>query len=248
MGYYSSKLFYTREYKLQPFVAPDDFDPAAQPVNIYEKFKSLHSEDETAAFIWYYSESSSLNLSSTTGILWRYGQTINGSEVISPKVSSGTVFTSGSTQRWVCGYYTGAETIHLSMMQNWYPRWIYIYSDKITGFKETPNNWNYLNYIHFHNLSNLATLAYANLFTNCAGLTGTLHLPSTVSSIASYGFFGDAAITKVNCYRSIAPGTATYTLDLRGTPRPLHVPVGSSGYNVTPWTDTAIFSSIIADL
>ena len=247
MGYYSSKLFYTREYKLQPFVAPDDFDPDAQPVNIYEKFKSLHSEDETAAFIWHYSESSSLNLSSTTDILWRYGQTINGSEVISPKVSSGTVFTSGSTQRWVCGYYTGAETIHLSIIDD-NASWFYIYSDKITGFKVTPNNSNHLNYIHFHNLSNLATLAYANLFTNCAGLTGTLHLPSTVSSIASYAFFGDAAITKVNCYRSIAPGTVTYTLNLGGTPRPLHVPVGSSGYNVNPWTDTAIFSSIIADL
>ncbi len=51
MGYYSSKLFYTREYKLQPFIAPDNFNLAAQTVNIYEKFKSLHSEDETAAFI-----------------------------------------------------------------------------------------------------------------------------------------------------------------------------------------------------
>ena len=247
MGYYSSKLFYTKEYKLQPFVAPDDFDPAAQPVNIYEKFKSLHSGDETAAFIWYYSGSDPLDLKFKTDILWRYGETISGSEVISSKVSSGTAFTSGSTQRWVCGYYTGTETIDL-IIHTWYARWIYIYSDKIVGFKSTPGS-NLLNYIHFHNLSNL-TLLYANLFQNCTGLTGTLHLPSSVASMYAYTFFGvGSGITKVNCYRSIAPGTSsTYTLYLGGTPRPLHVPVGSSGYNINPWTNTEIFSSIIADL
>ena len=242
MGYYSSKLFYTREYKLQPFVAPDDFDPAAQPVNIYEKFKSLHSEDETAAFIWYDSGSDSRDLPSATDILWRYGETINGSEVISSKVSSGTAFTSGSTQRWACGYYTGAETIHLDLNM-WYAKWIYIYSDKIVGFKVTPLS---TNYIHFHNLSNL-TIWFSYLFSG-SPLIGTLHLPSSVSSIGQYTFFGSSNITKVNCYRSIAPTTSTYTLNLGGTPRPLHVPVGSSGYNVAPWTDTAIFSSIIADL
>ena len=247
MGYYSSKLFYIREYKLQPFVAPDDFDPAAQPVNIYEKFKSLHSEDETAAFIWHYSESSSLNLSSTTGILWRYGETINGSEVISSKVSSGTAFTSGSTQRWVCGYYTGANTMLFNIMQNWYPRWLYIYSDKIVGFGSTPDHSFVLNYIHFHNLNNLTTLSNDSLFFGNE-LTGTLHLPSSLASISTYSFYGASDITKVNCYRSIAPITWDGALVLWGTPRPLHVPVGSSGYNVTPWTDTAIFSSIIADL
>ena len=245
MGYYSSKLFYTREYRLQPFISPDGFDPAAQPVNIYEKFKSLHSEDETAAFIWYYSGQSSLNLRSETDILWRYGETISGSEVISSKVSSGTAFTSGSTQRWVCGYYTRTGTIALSIHKS-YARWIYIYSDKIFGFNVTPSS-DLLNYIHFHNLNNL-TLTYANTFSQSPGFTGTLHLPSSVASMSAYTFFGAAAITKVNCYRSIAPGTSNYTLDLGGIPRPLHVPVGSSGYNVNPWTNTAIFSSIIADL
>lgn len=246
MGYYSSKLFYTREYKLQPFVASDDFDPAAQPVNIYEKFKSLHSGDETAAFIWYYPWGETLELNSTTDILWRYGETISGSEVISSKVSSGTAFTYGSTQRWVCGYYTGAGTITLDIEQ-WSARWIYIYSDKIVGFAATPQ-YSELNYIHFHNLSNLTTLSNSSLFMSNEELTGTLHLPSSVASISMYSFFGASAITKVNCYRSIAPTTSNLTLYLLGTPRPLHVPVGSSGYNVRPWTLTEIFSSIIADL
>ena len=30
--------------------------------------------------------------------------------------------------------------------------------------------------------------------------------------------------------------------------KPLHVKIGATGYNVAPWTDTAIFSSIIYDL
>ena len=247
MGYYSSKLFYTREYKLQPFIAPDDFDRSAQAIDIFEKFKSLHQEDETAAFIWHAEEGDNKSsLGSLPNITWRYGETINGTEVISPKITSGTAFTSGSTKRWVCAYYTGTETITLGATY-WFPRWIYIYSDKVVGFTST-SNCTLLNYIHFHNLNNLTTLGDIMPFTTTVNLTGTLHLPSNLSSMGDYAFYQKYLITKVNCYRMTAPTTGTNTLVLTGTPRPLHVPVGSSGYNVAPWTTTTIFSSIIADL
>ena len=241
MGYYSSKLFYTREYKLQPFVAPDDFDRSAQAIDIFEKFKSLHQEDETAAAIWYYDRPSGLFLDTKTNFTWRYGETINGTEVISPKITSGNAFTSGSTKRWVCAYYTGTGTISLDI-RYWWATWIYVYSDKFGGFL-TPNS-NILKYIHFHNLNNLE-LRYSNLFQYNSGLTGTLHLPSSLSSIRSYTFYGASAITKVNCYRMTAPTTGTDALVLGGTPRPLHVPVGSSGYNVTPWKECFHFCNSV---
>ena len=65
-------------------------------------------------------------------------------------------------------------------------------------------------------------------------LTGTLTLPETLTSVGQYAFSGASAISKVNCYAMVAPTTSTSTFAFGGTPRPLHVPVGSSGYNVTP--------------
>ncbi len=45
---------------------------------------------------------------------------------------------------------------------------------------------------------------------------------------------------------SFTVGTIGFRLG--GTARPLHVKNGATGYNVAPWTDTSIFSSIIYDL
>jgi hypothetical protein len=52
-------------------------------------------------------------------------------------------------------------------------------------------------------------------------------------------------ITIFKIYALTAPST---NFSLGGTPRPLHIKAGATGYNVSPWTNTTIFSSIIADL
>lgn len=245
MGYYSRKLFNMYQYNLQPFVAPDNFDPTSQPVNIYEKFKELHQIDNTAAFIWYYASINSLVLSTTTDITWRYGETINGTETISSKISSGTIFTSGSTKRWICGYYTENADFDLNI-RYLDVRWLYIYSDKCRCVTTADSSIN-LYYIHLNNRNIWNSITYYN-FKNHIGLTGTLTLPETLTSVEQYAFYGANAISKVNCYAMVAPTTNNSTFAFGGTPRPLHVPIGSSGYNVAPWTDTSIFSSIIADL
>lgn len=86
------------------------------------------------------------------------------------------------------------------------------------------------------------------MFAGCYGLT-SLTLPLSLSRVDNqFAVFGGSppAITVYNINRSTAPTVS-------GTPfgnyaKPLHVPVSNSGYNEAPWTNTAIFSSIIADL
>lgn len=77
--------------------------------------------------------------------------------------------------------------------------------------------------------------------------TGTVDIPSTVTNINTYGFYGCSGLTRYNLYPSTAP-TITGT-PFSGYNKPLHIPVSNSGYNVAPWTTAAIFTQpAIADL
>ena len=93
-------------------------------------------------------------------------------------------------------------------------------------------------------LTDLGTRAFQGTEFN-----GQMVLPSSISSIGIEALNNIPGITVVYCYASTAP-TLTNPIDftLGGTARPLHVPVGATGYDVAPWTDTSIFSSIIFDL
>jgi hypothetical protein len=82
-------------------------------------------------------------------------------------------------------------------------------------------------------------------FSNCNKLT-SINIPNAVNTIGPGCFQSCSNILVYNFYTATAP-------TISGTPfsnyaKPLHVKVGASGYNVAPWTNTAIFSSIIADL
>jgi hypothetical protein len=84
-------------------------------------------------------------------------------------------------------------------------------------------------------------------FRGCYGLT-SLIIPNSVTSIGISAFQGCYGITDILLYPNIAPTTSTDSFVLGGPARPLHIPVGATGYDVAPWTDTSIFSSIIEDL
>jgi hypothetical protein len=106
------------------------------------------------------------------------------------------------------------------------------------------------------------TTISANAFYNCKELTGTLTLPAslgtTANSIAANAFTGSTVanrpkFTVCNSYKSMQPGAATNAFAFRNASNvsvaiPLHIPVSNSGYDVVPWTNTAIFSSVTADL
>jgi hypothetical protein len=88
-----------------------------------------------------------------------------------------------------------------------------------------------------------------NAFDNCSGFNGNLTIPSSITSIGDYAFQNCSNLIRVDSYPLTAPTVGTDGLLLGGTPRPLHIQTsGTSGYGVSPWTDTGIFSSIIDDL
>ena len=376
MRYYSGKLMLLqKEYGFEPFVAPVNFDRTAQEVDIYEKFKVLNSVDETASWIFSCTPAIQVVLPAVTNVSYVYAETINGVETVSNKIASGTVFTPGSSKRWVCGYYTGSGNIAVTLPNG--SVWGYIYNLNINKLSSNQNS--YIKYIYCNKLVSLTTLnagAFYNCtslsgkltipntvmvildspyveggvfskcssltsltipnsvtsiggyaFCGCTGLTGsltipnsvtsigtncfvnilfsqissssliypvfdnvlyslatankviaiygaanyvgtitlrndttdismsmakkrtgTLTLPSSVNTIGSWAFEACPGITLVNSLCQIAPSLGTGTFNMGGSPRPLHIPVTNSGYNVAPWTTTTIFSSIIADL
>ena len=84
-----------------------------------------------------------------------------------------------------------------------------------------------------------------SMFYNCYAIT-SLTIPASLAIIEDQFAIECSALTVYNFYRATAPTVS-------GTPfgnyaKPLHVPVSNSGYDVAPWTTTAIFSSIINDL
>lgn len=90
------------------------------------------------------------------------------------------------------------------------------------------------------NLANVTNTAF--MFANCVGLT-SLTLPASLSRVDSSFATGCSGITVYNIYRATAPTVS-------GTPfgnyaKPLHVPVGATGYDVAPWTTAAIFTQPI---
>jgi hypothetical protein len=96
-------------------------------------------------------------------------------------------------------------------------------------------------------IPNSVTIIRTYAFRNCLRLT-TVTIPNSVTNIGTYAFLGCSGLTDVFLYPNIAPTTSTDSFALGGTARPLHIPVGATGYDVAPWTDTSIFSSIIEDL
>lgn len=102
-------------------------------------------------------------------------------------------------------------------------------------------------------LSNVATTIgrgdnYAMTFYNSFLLDGVLEIPAQITRIEQYAFYGCNGLDEIHCYPLTAPWTSTNTFYWT-TPIPLHIKsTGTSGYDVAPWTNTAIFSSIINDL
>ena len=69
---------------------------------------------------------------------------------------------------------------------------------------------------------------------------GTTNINSTI-------FNKCTKISSFKVYAQVAP-IVTGTMPYYGAAKPLHIPFTNSGYNVAPWTNTSIFSSIISDL
>lgn len=77
----------------------------------------------------------------------------------------------------------------------------------------------------------------------------TLNIGSGITTIGSQSFYRAPYLSTVNIYASTAPTVlGDVSLSFPHTGSVLHVPVGSTGYDVAPWTNTEIFASIVQDL
>ena len=95
-------------------------------------------------------------------------------------------------------------------------------------------------------IPNLVTsIAYA-AFYNCTGFNGILKIPNSVNSIGPVAFSSCYGFTEYYLYPTTAPNVEPNSFG--SFAKPLHIKAGATGYNVAPWTNTSIFSSIIADL
>lgn len=96
-------------------------------------------------------------------------------------------------------------------------------------------------------IGNSVTTIGIGAFGNLSNLTN-ITIPSSVTTLDSGAFQQCTSVGVYNFYPLVAPSVQFNTF-LTNPPAPLHIQSsGTSGYDVLPWTDTGIFSSIIADL
>ena len=84
---------------MEAFIAPANFDPASQPLNIVSVFGDYNNVNKAYIFS-FTSAIATLTLSALAGITYRWGETISGVDYVYDVVS-GTAFTAGSIKRYV---------------------------------------------------------------------------------------------------------------------------------------------------
>lgn len=168
------------QLKFQPFIAPSYFDPDAQPLNIFETYRSYYSSiNKNARFIYSFTSSiATLTLSVISGVTYRWGETISGVDYVYD-VSSGTAFTAGSTKRYVIVNSTSATldmygTANLKLPLG--SVWAYFGDVTLTYICGTESN-TYAMYIHCSDVDCIKGFArYA--FRLNSNLTGNIYLPN----------------------------------------------------------------------
>ena len=180
MAYYSSKLWGKKKaWNVEAFIAPVNFDPASQPLNIVSVFGDYANANK--AYIYSFTSAiATLTLSATTGVTYRWGETISGVDYVNDVVS-GTAFTAGSTKRYVIVNSTATSVACSASVGS---VWLYC-SSKIYAITAQSNT--YLNYVHCEDLNSITTIGN-NAFNACINLTGTLTIPSYVTIIGDRAF------------------------------------------------------------
>ncbi|NPV02543.1 MAG: leucine-rich repeat protein [Brevinematales bacterium] len=84
-----------------------------------------------------------------------------------------------------------------------------------------------------------------NAFEDCGLIS--ISIPANITNIGQQAFLNCTALTTVNMYPSAAPtlGSSVFSGVAGCT---LHLKSGATGYDVSPWTDAGIFSTVQNDL
>lgn len=92
-------------------------------------------------------------------------------------------------------------------------------------------------------LPNIINIPY-NLFRLCSSLSSFI-IPECITSIGASAFYDCPAILNIYMYPITAPSAND---SFSATNKILHIRTGATGYNISPWTNIVIFSSIVQDL
>lgn len=203
------RSYYISALPLMPLVAPTSFDPSAQTVNIYSIFKDEASEEK--AYIYLFSDTvNTLTLATGTGLYYKYGYTLAGTDYTFTTTGIVNPFSAGMTKRWVMGF--GASII-LNPFQAVSNGIIWVYMHRVTDWRL--GNKNVLKYVHTSDLTTIIPTLNQNpyalnintgligvltipsfysiipaqfLNTSGSGITGTLTIPPSVTYIYNYAF------------------------------------------------------------
>lgn len=222
--YYSSNA--EEELGFDAFIAPDDFDRHAQPVDIYEVFKYWYARGNQARYIYYYSDGNyPLTLTPTTDEYYKYGYRTGGVDVVVdiPLSTQGGVATtiwgasgntsgndeSGFTHRWVIVYRVSTAKFELVLTTNTMRAlWLYC-GDKVLGINKSPAGVYHLKWTHMANINSF-TSNFAQVFGIRNGnqfysLGDRIYIPETIVNLAE-GCFLATGIRKVNLPETKAVG------------------------------------------
>lgn len=153
------------------FNDPDDYATYGETVNIYNKYWNYYQTNPNAKYAYTVAAASApITLSVLTGVSYRWGETISGTDYVYD-VASGTAFTVGSTNRYVIYNDVSTDPIKARLLLG--GSWMYcgylINNILIDGY-------GVLNCVHF---ANLKTLVYSDQFTAFYSGGRTVYLPST---------------------------------------------------------------------
>ena len=82
MAYYSSKLWGKKKaWNIDAFIAPENFNPESQPLNIVSVFGNYNNVNKAYIFS-FTSAIATLTLPSSSGITYRWGETISGVDYV----------------------------------------------------------------------------------------------------------------------------------------------------------------------
>ena len=171
---------------MEAFVAPANFDPDAQELNIVKAFAAYPNADKK--YIFSVGTSTSTVLPAVTGRSYAYSQ--NGGAYTN--IVSGTItWTVGSTKRNVVVIYyeSGGIVNDIPIGAIWG-----YFGEKCSSISSVNNI--HLKYIHFQNINTLVSLKN-DTFYGCSGLSGTINIPNSLTYLSQAMFYGCAGLTSV---------------------------------------------------
>ena len=179
---YRINPFFEEKIKFDRFVAPDDFNPDAQELNIIKAFNDFDNENKK--YVFSVGNYASTTLPSVSGRSYFYKQNDDAYTLISSGVIT---WTSGSTKRHVIVVDIG-ETVIAAAIDG--SIWMFI-GNKVVSI--VSSDISSIKYIH---CSDIKSINYLKdwAFVNTTGLLGTLNIPPVTSlsrSVFERGGFSD---------------------------------------------------------